>query len=285
MRFFCGITIYHPSDSDIVYISELSRVFEQVIVFDNTEGCISNLNKTILDDSNVLILSNGKNDGLSFAFNEICFYFYNGLDEVRNSYVCIFDQDSRIPQLSIKNLMSVISRQKHNDVAIYAPRVAYGDSIIDCKPEVTEAEWVISSGSFLNLELFKDIGPFDENYFIDRLDYDYCYEARKQGFKVKVIESTVLRQKLGEPKALFGIEYSEHNSIRNYYMARNRVYFYLKNKEHFSFLYLRIAISSLKQLVKVIIFDSEKMKKVQYILKGSWDGMNARMGKLITEVV
>ena len=43
---------------------------------------------------------------------------------------------------------------------------------------------LITSGSIMNLSLFKNIGGFDEKLFIDEVDLEYCFNSLSKGFKI-----------------------------------------------------------------------------------------------------
>jgi rhamnosyltransferase len=279
MKFTCGITVFNPEDTDISYINELSGVFDYIVVFDNTEGSLSNLNKDLLDKSNITVISNGNNDGLSVAFNTI-FTYYSDNKQCTADYVCLLDQDSRMSKSSIQELMEIIEGQTVGNTAVYAPRIDYDNEEKEAiKEGLTSVDWVISSGSFIRLDLLKTIGYFDENYFIDRIDFDFCFKVCLHGFKIKVIESVKLKQQLGHSRKLFGIKFFEHSPLRNYYMARNRIYFYQKYQNHFNFVYFKVVIVSIKHILKVLLLDSSKFKKLQFISRGFTDAFKKRMGK------
>src|SRR5205823_9651810 len=89
-----------------------------------------------------------------------------------------------------------------------------------------EMRTVITSGSLINLSIYKELGRFRDDLFIDSVDDEYCMRARDRGFAV--IEATTfgIAHEIGKPKIvqLLGKprSISNHSPVRRYYMARNR---------------------------------------------------------------
>ena len=72
---------------------------------------------------------------------------------------------------------------------------AYG-SIINFKPfrlirskpnkqnTFTHPQYVITSGSFIPISIFNDVGFMREELFIDFVDIDWCLRARAKGYEI-----------------------------------------------------------------------------------------------------
>jgi len=99
-----------------------------------------------------------------------------------------------------------------------------------------EIDELITSGSLLNLSLFKKLGGFDEELFIDLVDNEYCLRARLQDFSIIQFSNIYLAHRLGTEvvnssiKSLFLIRKKKevHSPLRCYYMYRNMLY--IENK-------------------------------------------------------
>jgi len=59
---------------------------------------------------------------------------------------------------------------------------------------------VITSGSLLPLATYADIGPFREEFFIDFVDTDYCFRARKE---VDKLAASIVKIAEGDPIVWF----------------------------------------------------------------------------------
>ena len=123
--------------------------------------------------------------------------------------------------------------------------------------------------------MFKEIGEFDENLFIDYVDTDYCIRLRKSGYKLIQFARPIMMHSLGITKDTLGYSFYEHSPIRNYYIFRNKLYILTK---YFSMKRLFITfLSSFKQLLKIILLESEKLEKIQFILLAIKDFKNNKM--------
>ena len=127
------------------------------------------------DNSKLTILANGNyNNGISKPFNEAMrFAKDNNFD-----YVLFLDQDTLI---DLEILMSILPAYTDNtnteNTAIFFLRSEkksirpYGDLLTN-------------SGSLFSVKIFDQLGGFNERYFVDCLDYDFCLRVWRQGFQI-----------------------------------------------------------------------------------------------------
>lgn len=280
MKFSCGVTLFYPSENELRNLEKLISTFDTFVVYDNTDDLnISNSNRDFFNGyQRVQYFGNAYNEGLSVAFNKMCNIAY----DLGSEYICLMDQDSLFEVNEITKIMRFIANSQIKDVAIYAPTIKYiherKNEVAFNSSEYKEIDWAISSGSFLNIEVFKRTSGFDENYFIDRLDFDYCKMVKQSGFKTIEVSESCLIQNLGEAINVFGFSISQHNALRHYYMFRNRLYYYKKksngNKDR-----IKLHFASIRQIIKIIIFEKEKVEKIRYIKKAVDDYHNNNMGK------
>lgn len=149
---------------------------------------------------------------------------------------------------------------------------------------VVEIDWVISSRRFIELSKYKETQGFDENYFVNRLDYHYCITVKELGYKVIKIKNAFLYQTLGEQgKGIFK-SISKYSHIRHYYIFKNILYYYFKKRTPSFMTASKVGILSLKQIWSVIIFEEYKTKKIKMRLKGLEDYRHNNMGKYINLV-
>ncbi|MEZ9835154.1 hypothetical protein AB4341_16640 [Vibrio breoganii] len=268
MKYCCGVTTYYPSSSDVQNIIELTNSFDQLYIYDNTPGGMSLDSVNLLSAHiNLKILSNGKNDGLSRAFQK-----FHELSCNKYDFLCLLDQDSRISTETINSMISTIESDNEYGVAIYAPRIQYSHRI-KSQPliEYSYSNWVISSGSFIKNIAIEEIGGFDTYYFIDRLDVDLCYCMTKIGKKIKVLNHIKLEQKLGESDSILGFIFYQHTPFRNYHISKSRLYFYRKHKDRFSLPTMRLIIGIAMQILKILLIENNKLQKIKMVAKGIKD--------------
>lgn len=269
----CVITLYNPAIDSLNKIESYSKIFKQVFIFDNTEKQhifevqekLTSLNK----NKNIIYINEGKNQGLAIAFNKI-------INLCKTDYLCTMDQDSYFSENDIKVIIYALNNKPSN-ACIIAPKVIYDNSNFKKNDRFVKKNYVITSGSFLDLHLFKKNNiTFDENYFIDRLDVDICKQIESIHYSSYEYEGAVLYQQLGENN---GHKHSSHNVLRHYYIFRNRFYF---NNKYYSYqkkVCLNI-FQTLKHIVLIILFEDDKLNKIKIFFKAYKDYKKGNMGSM-----
>lgn len=270
--FSCGITLYHPTEINFNHVMEHIDIFKHVYVFDNTEnGMPVEKRKALENIGNVTVISTGDNEGLSKAYNVLCTMAY----EDGFSFIALYDQDSEPSRDNIQILKEYIVNEGQKDVAVYGPRVCDADNRSIMKKEtVEETDAVMSSGSFVDLDIFMKSDKFDENLFIDNVDDDYCYMVRDKGYRIIRNNKSILYHMIGEHKKVFGKLVEQHAPIRMYYIVRNHLYFYNKYElKGWGIFWL------LNRVRHIIFYDDEKMSKIIMMLHGAYDYKKGIYGK------
>lgn len=83
-----------------------------------------------------------------------------------------------------------------------------------------QVDYVPGSSMFIKREVIETIGMLDTKYFAYYEESDYCFRAKKVGYKVAFLEGTKILHKVGM---------SSSSYIREYLRTRNRLYFCSKN--------------------------------------------------------
>ena len=153
----------------------------------------------------------------------------------------------------------------------------------------------ITSGALLNVEALREVGGFDDQFFIDYVDYDLNMRLLTAGYKIARINGTHLSHQVGEAGRTWlvtprrGIDgrwhlerfYSfGHSPTRCYYKARNRV---LYTKKHWR----RVGFSNEgvlqipQQIALTVLFEDQRWAKLTAFARGIYDGMRTPVGKRI----
>jgi len=284
MKYCCGLVLFYPLNEDIENIIHYASFFEKTYIIDNTDDVIYRQKYKNYIDSFIKLeyITYGKNIGLSKAYNIMC---SKAISE-KFDFICLFDQDSRIDKNNLLEIINSINDYPKNDVAIFAPNVLYKHKIKKNKKyyfKYEKVKWVISSGSFINLNIYNNIGKFDENLFIDRIDYDYCENARRNNYKIIKINTAFISQNLGEIKNGFFKNKSNHSVVRHYYIFRNRFYYYLYKKKGF-LSYIYCIILTAKHLCVILFYENNKIKKLSLVHKAYKDYSFNKLGKLEDDI-
>lgn len=238
-----------------------------MIIWDNTLLVNKKLTKTFWKSKhpNIVILSTGKNEGIGYALNRSIEF----AEKKGYTHLLTMDQDSIWPDFeSYKNAVSL---DKEIDIAIYAPTIKnqIGDIVIKCNKNDLYA---ITSGSILDLKKIKIIGLFNEKFFIDEVDNEYCVRVLKKGFHIKVFEDKYLYQQFGDASgSIFFQKLTSHYSpFRTFFQVRNRIWMLrlYMNVLPFKYHAWTILITIIKRSFVILIYEKDKGKKLNAIRKG-----------------
>lgn len=271
-----GIVTYNPN-IDLLRdnIDAIIKQVDCIFVIDNGSKNINELNLLIGEYPTVSLYHNYENLGIAQGLNRLCRL---AVDK-DYCWILTMDQDS----ICAADMVSCLTAYEDNKYGIIAPRVEFRqDGVLieytGSKDETRDTELIracITSGSLTNLLAWKDVGGFDEWYFIDHVDNEFCTHIIQKGYKVIRVNKAVLYQRAGDMKyiRLFGkpIMLPYYSTFRNYYICRNTVYYIRKYwreirlcREIRSFIY--------SQSIK-LLFEKGRWKNLKSSIRGIWDGL------------
>ncbi|MGH8782883.1 glycosyltransferase family 2 protein [Paraburkholderia sp.] len=285
------VVFYNPDVACVVRANRLAAMMHCVVV-DNSPS--PRTAGEVGLSAAINYLPNGANLGIATAINQgVASLIHDGFDTA-----ILFDQDSDPSKQLLDGLPRLLedALRRHERVALIGP--AYEDSRLgDVAPFVRfgylklrrvppagvtpiDVDFLISSGSCINLDAWREIGPMDDALFIDLVDLEWCVRARSKGFTVLGAPELRLAHELGgEPVRVFGRLYPSHSPLRHYYHFRNAVALikrsYVpctwKSTELVKFPF-RLAIYGL--------FLQPRLGHLRMALTGIWHGLIGRMGAL-----
>ena len=141
-------------------------------------------------------------------------------------------------------------------------------------PEEMEVDFVNGGSLFITSEIVKQVGLFNEDYFMYNDEMDLAYRLKKINKKVVVSSVT---------KIYHNHDWTENNKtgyyLMYYYMMRNRVLFYINYK-----LYVNLVIDLIKHLITLPVTVKwltglADFKLVKYYYLGLWRGLIGETGK------
>jgi rhamnosyltransferase len=164
-----------------------------------------------------------------------------------------------------------------HDIGIFAP-VIY-EINRSYFPEISYVSDVITSGAVYRLEVFKKIGLFREDFFIDAVDLEFCYWANRNGYKTAVMGGSFLKQKYGNSsehrfhkKIYYALNYSP---FRLFHIVRNHIFLWKEYPELSKFQKERILEVYIKNRIKeIVLFEKDKARKIYSICKGIVFGLS-----------
>ncbi|MBM9501996.1 glycosyltransferase family 2 protein [Leptospira sp. 201903071] len=225
------IVTFNPEiPSTFENIRNLNSNAVPVLVVDNGSKNISEIRSKIQKPNS--IFSNEKNLGLALALNK-------GIDFAKEnfySHVWLFDQDSLLKSEAIDFFLRAVKKEENQTVrgkkvGSFGPNIfdtiknrnIYG--IEDDRIGLVETSVIITSGSFYPLDVLNDVGSIDESFFIDYLDYEWCFRAADKGYIHCVVCNANMRHSIGNrSKRIFGLfSVSVHSPFRWYFLFRNGI--------------------------------------------------------------
>lgn len=253
MKYAAGIVLYNPTEDNIKHLRDISGCFDSVMVFNNSDSERRDL------FGNALYISTGQNEGLAVPYNR----FIKICEENHIDFLCLLDQDSMLTVKDIAEICSYIEKNYDNHTAVYAPALK----------ETNEKKWVINSNSFLNIKALYEHNLFyDENYYIDRLDTDFCRTVTECGLLIKIMKCVEVEHRIGEGAR------NEHSAIRHYYMFKSRLYYNRKFYKGISKL-TRNLLQSIRHFI-IILFEKDTINKWKACYRASRDYFEGNYGKI-----
>lgn len=277
-----GIVTFNPEINRLKEnIKSVLKLVDLLIVFDNNSKNIKEI-EAIKEEYDFILCKSDSNKGISYALNRIMEI------AIDNDYSwCItLDQDSIVPH----NLIDVASAYlKSKNVCMIVPQILEVNTgeipNLDTEPDKNDYQVVkkcITSSSITNTRIWSLVGGFDEDMFIDYVDFDYAAKCRKNGYRIIRMNKVFLKHELGESvmKSVLGVKLrvANHSAFRKYYISRNIVIYikkYRKDKNLINpcFEVLRL----IKQTVLIILFENNKTKKLKASFKGIYDGLKTKV--------
>lgn len=277
-----------PDNRLVENVSKIDSLVDEIIIIDNTPNRIedsiydylcSNPKILFIKNENNVGLGKSLNIGVKWALREKC------------RWVIFFDQDSIIREDFFQNIFSQSKECRYWDkVGIIAPLYidqetsyvkTFGYSDVECK--LRKTNFVPTSGSMIRREVFESIGFFREEFFIDYIDYDFCFRCINEGWIIVQNEKAVLYHSVGKPayRNLLWIKVipSNHTPERIYYRTRNRIILYSCYFNNYKAWIIKDIYQFFKEVIKIILFEKHKINKMLKIIKGIKHALKGKMGE------
>lgn len=266
------IVLYNPNiDSLKRNIASFINYVDIILLIDNSSKKL--IDNDLLNNEKIIYQFYGDNLGIAKALSDAAKI---AISQGYNLLLTM-DQDSYFDNANIDYYFSYL--ENHNEIGMICPNYLN----ICSENNVFEIKYAITSGCILNLNAYKKIKGFNEELFIDFVDFDLCYQLQEKGFKILQLSNVHLNHKLGDNlnKKVFGkkIIISNHSILRYYYIYRNYFYCSQNNKQR------KIFFKDLKfrycfiDIIKLLFFEKDRIKKIKMIKLGKQHAMKKKLGK------
>lgn len=268
-----GIVLYNP-DLDRLKdnIRAIEKQVEKIVFVDNSMGSsVKSIEviDQILQEKQYVYIDNNGNLGIAKALNQIMTYAYYNKYE----WVLTLDQDTICPQNLIASYKQYLNL---TDVGIVCPKIKdrnfkYENNDLG---ETDYIEYCITSAALTSTIIWKKVGGFSEELFIDYVDFDYCLNLKRNNYKILRVNSVEILHEIGHAKTyhIFGktILTFNHPPIRNYYIVRNKLVCAYKYKNLVNVRKEKQEI--LTHILKVIFLENNKLINIRCLHEGIKDG-------------
>lgn len=283
------IVTYNPSIELVTNISIIEDQVDKIYIIDNGSDIKGKkiINEILIKSNKIEVIYNENNLGIATALNIGC---KKAIDE-GFYWTLTMDQDSK-PAIDMVSVMidtynSLDDDEKEEVYSIFPNFVDERVQTIEENSFQNKYEYVdadITSGNLIKNDIFKKVGFFDDELFIDLVDTDFCMKLYKNNYKMIKVRDAILYHSIGEGnnvKTLFGkFNTSNHSAVRRYYMTRNRFYVWERYKDINSFTLKRDKKLFVKEFIKIILGEKDKANKIKMVIKGYSHYKKGIKGKL-----
>lgn len=287
-RNICAIIVtFHPTAEHLDNLMKVRRQASRLAVVDNgsRSEALAAL-RAASQEAEFHLIENGENLGVGAALN----IGIRWAESETCEWVICFDQDSTVGAGLVDAMFAAFDADIDRDrVGTLAP--IYIDKLSGHEMPVERSRkgrilTVSTSGSMLPVSVFLRCGYFREDFFIDQIDYEFCLRMISAGYRLVQCKEARLEHSLGERKdyslgSSHLLTSTHHNAKRRYYIIRNRVVLLRLYWKRFPGYCFNLLTLTLKDTVKILLVERDKVEKLWNSATGLVDGLLGRMGKRI----
>ena len=254
------VSLYRPKVDEIKNLYNYCSKTEKCIIMDDSENCNEELCFLYLKDKRDRFdyVWNHGNMGLSRSLNI-------GIDKAKQigaNWILFMDSDSRWQNDILEVYKEYITNHDMSMIALLGPQHNYSRHIRRPKAFFKEKKRIMLSGCLMSVEAINRIGGFDENFFIDGLDYDWCYRARMKGYRIIECGEAVINHSPGIERQL---KFGNRVILKYGWAPPDRYYYQFKSMRimHDKYHDILIDIHAIYKPLKVLfLFEN----KIDYII-------------------
>lgn len=260
-------------------IKKLSKWLPYVQIVDNGSDNIEEINSII--SQNVYLIKLQQNRGIAYALNI-------GISELNGKgmeWAVTFDQDS-LP--TDDYFLNFDDFKKPSNTGLvggyYIDRNWSSDErkkYVNKFSEIDATFYVITSGAFVNISAWNSVLGFDDQLFIDWVDWDFNKRLIAANYGVYRTNHLLIKHEVGEIihrniflRTLLFINnrpIRDHSAFRQYYIFRNRIIFIKRynSKKNNLYCFLKSAIA-----LREVLLLPKAGSKLKSSIRGIRDGLN-----------
>ena len=275
-RVLAVVPLYYPSSAIWARWSDWAAGVDRLLLFDNTPDAREPAAWCPAPSGNVTYVAAGGNRGVAAAFNAAARMAARG----DFTHILTLDQDSVPPPDLAVTLFRSLPSAEWLRTGLVGPQHAREDIRLVERASATPVERLMSSGCLVNLDAWRAVGGYNEQFFMDHVDTDFCLRLRRAGYRIVCCNQVVMPHRLGASRVhvLLGRRFlvNHHPPARRYTMARNTVGLCHLYGRDFPGLRRRHARELTGVAIKILLFEHRKGTQLIAIIRGLWDGFRGR---------
>jgi rhamnosyltransferase len=292
--FYAGLVLYHPEGRN--YLQGLGTLLAHgihTVVFDNSEdAAVRDRNRSGIEVSSAgrsIYLEADGNLGLAAAFNRIVQVVR---EDPSAQGLFLFDQDTDINHAALQQLLAsfdaLLARGPLGLLAAYPVRVSGIPYRIRRRPSspspgpaLVPVDMAPSSFSLIPLTTISNVGAFQEDFFIDHIDWDFCLRCWRSDLPVFVDTRASFLHRVGEGDVVIGERplFPICSPFRHYYQMRNML---LSNARAYLPLHVSLKALAVRAAIVAIValYAGDVFGRLRFAWRGLIDGIKGRGGRL-----
>lgn len=276
MKISAVVVLYNPDLSVVENIQSYACYVDRIFAVDNSDSQSNSVINIIKSIPNLSFISLHGNYGIAKALNV---GVANSLQQ-NYEWILTMDQDSCFSGNPIDEYKKYIqnNRISHRKIGLLCPQYMHDRNRSRQHEQYKQRSIVMQSANLVSADAFREIGLYNEDLFIDGVDYEYCFRLRKAGYDIIQCRDAQLQHAPAETRLLkIGsfvlLRYGIASPLRYYYQARNLLYI---AKEFKSF---RIILICICKLFKILLLFNDKANYLKMYFRGISDCLTTNFGK------
>ncbi len=280
----CAIIVtYNPTKALLENVAVLCSQVSRLVIVDNGSG---NASMAYIDEAHRMygceVILNRRNFGIAAALNigVRCAMSWDC------DWVALFDQDSSIVGSFVVSMLHAYEEHETPDkIAIIAPRYIDRVSSIPWMLSTDRSGNILSSmtsGSLIPVRIFRDCGVFNEEFYMDYVDHEFCLRVRSMGYVIVQSQTATLLHSLGAVTFYKFLGHkiitTNHRAARRYYITRNRIWLYKRYIwKDFSWT-VKDAWGMITDIGRILFLEQDRALKLRNMVLGIRDAFGGAMG-------
>lgn len=217
----------------------------------------------------------GENRGVGYALNR-------GVECARQmgfAWLLTMDQDSLVDGSMVRAYQMAVEQDPGR--TCLSPMISNGAK---AEAEGGVVGYAITSGNLVRMDLYDQIGLYDEGFFIDCIDFDFSLRVRRAGHAVYRVSSALMGHQLGKAVDIPDFlrrYYALHSPVRRYYMYRNYLYMAERYFHRFPAFIVKLGIAQAFLTLLIGFLDPDPIASYRAIVRGIGDYLARRDGPYV----